>query len=542
MSANTLTGQDQSIAPSMEQIAIDPPPRKSTYRQILKSSAIVGGSTVLNVGMGIVRSKAMALLLGPGGFGVAGLYTSIITLTQSLAGVGVNSSGVRQIAEAAGTGDCNRVAKTSIVLRRTSIVLGLLGAAVLVLFSKQVSIVTFGDATRRGAVCLLSLAVLFQLISAGQGALIQGMRRIADLAKMNVIGSFSGLVISVPVIYFMREKGIAIALVLVAATTIATSWWYSRKVEISAVRLASGETRNEVRGLLKLGVAFMASGLLVPGVAYFVRVILLQKEGIAATGIYQSAWTIGGLYVGFILQAMGADFYPRLSAVASENAECNRLVNEQALIGLLVAVPGALATLTLAPLVISLFYSARFAAAVPVLRWITLGAMLQVVTWPMGFIIVAKARQNLFLVSEFLWAVSAIGLAWTCVSRWGLNGAGIAFFFAYVMHWIIVYPITRNLSHFRWSKENRNLGAASMLLIGTVFAGFHLLPRWWATSIGILATLAAAIYSLIVMARLLQTQHLSRPIRWLLSASRTVTSNFGIGAARDKEASVELAQ
>jgi enterobacterial common antigen flippase len=534
---------ESPVAETTEKVAVEAAPRKSTYGQILKSSAIVGGSTMLNVGMGIVRTKALALLLGPGGFGLAGLYMSIVTLTQSIAGVGVNSSGVRQIAEAAGSGDQDRIAKTTIVLRRISVVLGSLGAVLLVLFSKQVSVVTFGNLQQRGAVCLISLAVLFQLISAGQGALIQGMRRIADLARMNVIGAFSGLVISVPVVYLLREKGIAISLVLVAATTIVTSWWYSRKIQISSVRLTHGEIRHETAGLLKLGVAFMASGLLVPGVAYFVRVILLHKAGIAATGMYQSAWTLGGLYVGFILQAMGADFYPRLSAVANDNAECNRLVNEQALIGLLIAGPGVLATLTLAPLVIALFYSAKFGGAVPVLRWISLGATLQVVTWPVGFIIVAKARQNLFLLSELLWAISAVGLAWTSVTWWGLNGAGIAFFLAYVAHWIIVYPITRKLSGFRWSRENKEFGTASLVLIGIVFAGFYVLPLWGAATFGILGTLASAIYSLRVLERLLDSDDLSRPMRWLLAASRAVVSKFkNTGTAGKVDASGGLIQ
>ena len=47
----------------------------------------------------------MAMLLGPAGFGLFGLYGSIANLTQSLAGMGINSSGVRQIAEAVGSGD-----------------------------------------------------------------------------------------------------------------------------------------------------------------------------------------------------------------------------------------------------------------------------------------------------------------------------------------------------------------------------------------------------------------------------------------------------
>ena len=99
---------------------------------------------------------------------------------------------------------------------------------------------------------------------------------------------------------------------------------------------------------------------------------------------------------------MGADFYPRLTAVASDNAECNRLVNEQAEIGLLLAGPGVLATLTFAPLVIALFYSAKFGPAVEILRWICLGMTLRVASWPMGFILLAKGARKTFFWSELL--------------------------------------------------------------------------------------------------------------------------------------------
>ena len=91
----------------------------------------------------------------------------------------------------------------------------------------------------------------------------------------------------------------------------------------------------------------MASAVLTTGAAYGMRVICADAVGIEAAGLYQSAWALGGMYVGFILQAMGSDFYPRLTAVADDHTECNRLVNEQAQIGLLLAGPGVIGTLTL---------------------------------------------------------------------------------------------------------------------------------------------------------------------------------------------------
>ena len=325
------------------------------------------------------------------------------------------------------------------------------------------------------------------------------------------------MTISIPIVYFFRDKGIVPSLVCVAAMAILTSWWYSRKIQLEIPTMVASEVGREARALLKLGVAFMASGLMVTGVAYVVRVILSHKVGFAATGLYQSAWTLGGLYVGFILQAMGADFYPRLSAVSGINEECNRLVNEQALVGLLLAGPGVIATLTFAPLVIALFYSAKFGAAVGVLRWVCLGATLQVVTWPMGFIILAKARQDFFLLSEFVWAIVAAGLAWSCIATFGLNGAGIAFFLSYIVHAALVYPIVRHLSDFRWSTTNKRVGGLFFFLIATVFGSFNWLALSTAVWIGVTMTIVGVAFSVRYLVKLVPWEDVPHPIQRVLA-------------------------
>src|SRR6266849_10094179 len=152
---------NQSTVPSLESLpqAAQTTAKKQSYGQILKSSALIGGSSVLNIAIRIVRTKAMAVLLGPAGFGLFGLYQSIADLTQSIAGMGINSSGVRQIAEAVGADNTERIALTTAILRRTSIFFGVLGAGLLLVFSRQVSTLTFGSNQHAGAVCLLSIAV-----------------------------------------------------------------------------------------------------------------------------------------------------------------------------------------------------------------------------------------------------------------------------------------------------------------------------------------------------------------------------------------------
>lgn len=491
---------------------------KHSYGQILKSSVLVGGSSFLNIGIGIIRTKAIAFLLGPSGFGLFGLYGSIADLTQSFAGLGVNSSGVRQIAEAVGSEDAQKIGETSAVLRRVSVLLGMIGSALLIIGARYVSELTFDDEKHTLAIRVLSAAVFFKVVSAGQGAMIQGMRRISDLAKMSVLGAVFGAALTIPIVYVFRESGIVPSLVGIAATTIGTSWWYMRKIKVAVPSVSLLQMWHETSSLLKLGFAFMSSGLMTMGVAYVVRVTVLRKVGYEATGLYQSAWTLGGLYVGFILQAMGADFYPRLTASIRRNTECNRLVNEQMLIGLLLAGPGVIATLAFAPAVVAIFYSAKFGASVAVLRWICLGATLQVITWPMGFIIVAKGRPLMFFCAELAWTVVAICLAWLCVGQFGLNGAGMAFFGSYVFHALLIYPIVRSMSGFRWSAQNKRITLLFLSLITGVFCGFYAFPFYIACIVGGLTALLTAAYSLRTLLNLMPFDRLPSSIQRLCIA------------------------
>ena len=84
--------------------------------------------------------------------------------------------------------------------------LGTLGALLLVVFAKQVSILTFRTDTRTAAIAVLSIAILFRLIAGGQAALVQGMRRISDLARLGVWGALSGTVACIALIYLFHER------------------------------------------------------------------------------------------------------------------------------------------------------------------------------------------------------------------------------------------------------------------------------------------------------------------------------------------------
>jgi len=494
--------------------------RRDSYSQILSSTALIGGSSVASVFFGVIRTKAMALLLGPAGVGLMGVYSSIADVAQSLAGMGIQSSGVRQIADAVGSEDEERVARTAVVLRRVAVALGTGGAVTLALLAGPISEVTFGNRQGTAGVALLSLAVLFREIAAGQGALIQGTRRIPDLARLTVLSALFGTVLTIPILYVWGTAGVVPSLVAVAAVSILTSSWYSRKIRLRDVTVTIPQMGRETRALLGLGSAFMVTAFLTVGAAYVIRVVVLRRVGFEAAGLYQAAWALGGLYVTFILQAMGADFYPRLTGIANDHAACNNLVNEQAHISLLLAGPGVLATLTLAPFVIALFYSPQFYPAVTILRWVCLGMTLRVIAWPMGYIVVAQGAKAIMIVTEVAAAVVHVGLAWILLPVIGLDGAGIAFFGLYVWHGVLIYAIVHRRTGFRWSPENLRLATLLLPVTALTFSLFYLLPSWMAVAVGLTLSALCGIHSAHILLALLPDGSTLRRLRsWLLRPS-----------------------
>ena len=475
----------------------------SSHRQIFKSTALIGGSQIINMGIGILRTKALAMMLGPAGMGLAGLYMAATGVIGSVAGLGLNASGVRQIAEAAGTSDDTRIARTMVTLRRVALVSGLLGMVMVLALAPLLSRTTFGDNQHIGGIALMSLTVLFGGISAGQSAVLQGLRRLRDLAVSQILGALFGAVVSVALVWWLREQGIVPYLVAISAFGILLSWWYARRVPLPRVIVTWRETLTESRSLLELGVAFMMSGLIASGTAYLTRILVQHQLGMEAVGIYTATWSLSSYYVGFVLAAMGADFLPRLTAAAADNATMNRLVNEQVEMGVLIAVPGVLATLALAPWVMKFFYSGAFVEGADLARWQILGVFLRVVSWPLGFMLIAKGKSLLFTLCELTYGSINVALVFMCLKLWQLEGVGIAFAGLYLFVTAIVSFVCWRLTGFRWSATVLKIIVPAVLILGAIFGCTRFLPERWSVGIGLAATALAGVASVLALQKLL---------------------------------------
>ena len=433
------------------------PKQNHSYSQILKSSSMVGGAQLIKMLIGIVQTKFVAVLIGPSGIGLIAAYQSVIQLGSQLSGLGINQSGVRDVAAAAGSNDQNSIARTIFILRRMCWLTGLGGALGLAALAFPISLLTFGSSAHAIPLAVLSAIILVTAIAQGQMAIIQGLRRIGNLVRIQIVGSLAGACVSIGLYAYFGMAGIVPALLSIAIFNLVVAWWFSRKVIPANVKMPWRETFAGAKSLFGLGSAFMIGGLATTVATYAARTLILRNIGIDGVGMYQAAFAISGYVLNFVLGAMGTDFYPRLAGVADNNQEMNRLVNEQTEIGLLLATPALIATLGLAPLAIKLLYSADFTPAVELLRWFAMGCFLRVISWPMGFIQLAKGEKYWFMFSQIAFNALHIFLIIGGMHFWGLRGAAMAFCAMYIFHVIGIRLIAQHLTQFSWNHKTKRL-------------------------------------------------------------------------------------
>jgi O-antigen/teichoic acid export membrane protein len=460
--------------------------QQSSYRQVMKATSIFGGVQVFQIIIAIVRSKFIAVLLGPAGMGIAGLLNATLSLVAALTNFGLGTSAVKDIAAAHSTGNENRLAVVSTVFKRWVWVTGLLGAILTVVLSPWLSELTFGNKDYTFAFIWISITLLLKQISTGQGVMLRGMRQISYMAQSGMIGSVVGLVTTIPLYYFYGVDGIVPAIIISAITSLALTWFYARKLKIKSVFVSKVLTIAEGKGMLKMGFLISLSGLIVVGASYIVRIFISNNGGIEQVGLYNAGFAIINTYVSMVFTAMAADYYPRLSAVAHSNAETKVVVNQQAEIALLILAPILIVFLVFINWVVIILYSTQFLGITAMIYWAALGMFFKAASWSIGFIFLAKGASKLFFWNELITNIYLLALNIVGYYYWGLAGLGISFLAAYLLYLIQVYCVAKFKFEFSFDTAFIKIFVAQFGMALLSFLAVQLLSSFWAYGIGII--------------------------------------------------------
>ncbi len=484
-----------------------------SYRQILKNTSLFGGVQFINIIIAIIKSKVIAVLLGPAGIGILGLLTSATSIVSSLTNFGLGVSAVNEVAGANINANQERISCVGNVLNKLSWITGVLGTLVTLFFSSLLSLITFGNSEYTLAFTLLAVTLLFAQLTAGNHAMIQGMQRLKSLAKANLFAAISGMILSLPLFYFFRFNGIVPSIIAGSVCSLFFSWYYAKQLPIRINRIAFKDAFREGKSMLSMGFFISLNGILIVASSYIIRSFIANTSGVEEVGLFNAGFTIINTYVGAIFISMQTEYYPRLSAKVSCNKSASEIVNQQAEIATLILAPILIILIVLIKWGLIFLYSNKFLPVETMIQWASVGIFFKTASWALSFVLISKANSKIFIVNEFIATIYTLLLNIIGYNFFGLVGLGVSFTLSYFLYFIQVSAVLQILYKIRLKRDfwlvffiQFPLALSGLLVMTQITMPFSLI-------LGIIFVLISLLYSLIKIHRRLDLQWLEKLIR-----------------------------
>lgn len=415
-----------------------------SFQSLVRSTILIGSSSMATTLISILRVKALALLVGPAGVGLLGVLASAASVGTTLAAVGSDTTGTRRIA--LDRENFEATARTRRTLLVIAAVHGLAAMAAFWLLREPLAVRLLGDTTYALEIGLLGIAVAVSLVAGLQMAQLQGLSRVADIARINVASSAAGTVVGLTAVWAWGIEGLLVLVLSQPALAAVLATLETRRLGAPSGGprgTSLGAQLSAWRTMLAEGAPFMASFLVTAASPLVIRALVVHDLGIEAAGHFHAAWTLSMLYVAFLLNAMSVGYFPRLTALAGNAAATRELVDDQTQLALSVGGVTLLIVLAAAPVLVPLLYSPAFAPAVGIVEWQALGNLMKIAGWPIGYLLIAHGRSRLLVATELAWNALLVALVWLALPRLGLEATGIAFAaasaFFLAMHMAVAY-------------------------------------------------------------------------------------------------------
>ena len=425
---------------------------RNSYTHVLKYTGVFGGVQGLNIIIGLVRSKLVAVILGPAGMGLASLLNTVANFVSQATNLGISFSAVKHLSEIFDSGDEQRIQEFVKTVRAWSMVAALAGAAVCMAAAPLLAGYAFGGEGHAWQVMALAPTVAAMALTGGETAILKGARRLRELALLQVAMVVMSLAIAVPIYLLMGIGGIIPVITLTALAALVVTARFSLRLYPLSLRCAR-RTLGEGTDMVRLGVAFIMSGIFGSGAEMIIRSFLNTTAGLDAVGLYNAGYVLTVTYAGMVFSAMETDYFPRLSAVNHDTEAVNTLANRQIEVTLLIIAPMLTFMLAALPWLIPLLYSGKFTPVTGMAQAAVLGMYARAVLLPITYITLAKSHSTAFLVTEGLSAAALIVFTFCCFDRWGLTGTGVALMLANVFDMLVIYLYARIRYRYRLSRQ-----------------------------------------------------------------------------------------
>ena len=393
---------------------------KTLTARVLKATSLLGSTQGVNMLCSIVRSKALAMLVGPFGVGLFGAVSAAADMIGNFTQLNIRTSAVPDLAAAS----ANRFDEMLISVRRCGRLLGIVGMVLMFLLAPLLSEFIYDSEEYTTAFRITAVSLLFVALQGSELVVMQATARYKPIAASGLFTALTGMPLAVALYYWFGADGVAPGIVAYSVLAFAGSWWFTRHHRPSGPKPSWRSSLSLGYGFVKVGMLLTLTSLATYGVN-FVFMAFMRGNG-EALGLYQAGYKMVWSYTGVFFIAFSMEFYPRLSKAIHNRRHASLLISHQAILSSAVLAVGAAAIVVLTPWLMPLLYTGEFSGADDYVRWGMVGMTFRPLSMAMSYSFLAAGRSRVYCATEVISALCGLALNVAGYRMGGFLGLGIA--------------------------------------------------------------------------------------------------------------------
>jgi len=401
-------------------------PIEELIKQVAKGGTVAFGGNMIGKVAGFGLNILLGRVLGPGGFGLYSLGTSVTGMAQSVASLGLSKGVVRFCAISRGERDKPRVKGTILAALGVSTISSVVASILLFVFAEMIAKKVFNESELTRVLKIFALAVPFYVLMGIMTSFALAFRRVMYQQQVeNLFRPLANLIlVSIAFLLGFRLSGAVFGFLASGVLSACLGFYFLWKTfpEILSAIKPIYETRRLIRFSLQVFLAGFSYLLL----NYTDRFMLGYFGEASDIGIYAAASNVAMLLT-MILLAL-------LPIVSPITADLYNKGNFEALSYVFRTVTRWAFTLTLpiflvfffAPRGIMLVFGPEFRRGALVLMILSVSQLVNVGTGPVGMLLEMTGKQNIVLSAGLILVVVNIILNLCLIPPFGATGAALA--------------------------------------------------------------------------------------------------------------------
>ncbi|PCI61300.1 MAG: O-antigen flippase [Gammaproteobacteria bacterium] len=399
---------------------------------LIKTSFLNAISVVIKMLTMLGINKILAVYVGPSGYALIGQLQNAVAMLLTFSSGAINTGVTKYTAQYSEFED-----KQHSVWRasfRITLISVLIISFFIFIFSDFLSVYFLKNIEYSIVFTCFSFTLVFFALNAQVLAILNGKKEIYAYVQVNIIGSLVSLVVTVSLAFLYGLKGALIALVINQSVVFFVSVFIASKFDwFKAFNFSGVFDKKIALNLLKYALMGLTGAIVVPLSHIFIRTHIGEQFGWESAGYWDAIWRISTIYLMFITSVLSVYFLPRFSEI-----KIKKELRAELLKGYSLIIPTvlflSLCIYLARDYIVVLLFSNDFLAMRNLFLWQLVGDVFKVISWLLGYILLAKAMVKLVIFSELLFALSFYLFTVFFTSYFGLEGVTYAYCLNYFCH------------------------------------------------------------------------------------------------------------